>query len=437
MNRPRTVRVPKRPLIAALSTLILAVVALFVFSVPVTSAAPSGKPNAAPRPTVTVTQTRTVTATQTVTQTSPPQTTTVTQTVTAPPVTNTQTVTVTQPPQTVTVTASPTDPSSTTSTTSPTSTTTTTTPPPGPCPIAGTNKPGAADPWGGCFPGPGNTGVPAGTVLTDYTGSTDIYADNVTIDSKVVRGLIRVGGANFTLRNSLVLGAITVIDSMPQHSMTLVDSKVDGRNANLPDYKSVTGENIAMTRMELTGSFSGGVCSDCTILDSWIHAPYTTPDSPAHMSGYRMDQNTTIKHSSLACDFVSQPGANPEQGCSANLTGYGDWAPVQNNTISRNLLVSSPPGAFYFCAYGGSSGGKPYSGQASNVRFTENVFQRGYSGVCGITGGRAVGDYDPSRPGNVPGWASTANTAQRQAAVTAANNRWDDGSPLTVADFSG
>src|SRR5690242_11673256 len=58
--------------------------------------------------------------------------------------------------QTQTPTAGPT--ASPSPTTKP-PTTTTANKPSGPCPVGGKNVPGAADPWGGCFPGPGNTGV--------------------------------------------------------------------------------------------------------------------------------------------------------------------------------------------------------------------------------------------------------------------------------------
>lgn len=46
--------------------------------------------------------------------------------------------------------------------------------------------PSGADPWGGCFPGPNNTGVPAGTQLTAYTGSCVITTPNTVIDKKIV-----------------------------------------------------------------------------------------------------------------------------------------------------------------------------------------------------------------------------------------------------------
>ena len=112
-----------------------------------------------------------------------------------------------------------------------------------------------------------------------------------------------------------------------------------------------------------------------------------------HESGIRMEQNTTLIHNTIACDAPIVP---PDAGCSAGLTGYGDFAPIQDNLIQNNLFLPSTGGA---CAYGGSSGGKPYSDEASNIRFIDNVFERGTNGKCGVY--FPVTDFDTSAPGNV------------------------------------
>ena len=100
--------------------------------------------------------------------------------------------------------------------------------------------------------------------------------------------------------------------------------------------------------------------------------------------------------------------APPDGGCSAGLTGYGDFAAVRDNTVRDNLFLPSTGGA---CAYGGSSRGKPYSEGTRNIRFVRNVFSRGSSGRCGHW--FAIADFDPAAPGNV--WR---------------DNVWDDGAPV-------
>ena len=102
----------------------------------------------------------------------------------------------------------------------------------------------------------------------------------------------------------------------------------------------------------------------------------------------------------------------PDAGCSADLTGYGDFAPIANNTIDKNLFVATTGGT---CAYGGASGkdgSKPYGNQSAGIVFSNNVFQHGRGGKCGYW--FAISDFDRTRPGNV--WI---------------NNVWDSGGAVS------
>ena len=133
----------------------------------------------------------------------------------------------------------------------------------------------------------------------------------------------------------------------------------------------------------------------------------------AHQSAVRMGDGSVIRHNTLLCDAPNVP---PDAGCSADLTGYGDFAPIRNNTIERNLFMATPGGT---CAYGGASGkdgSKPYGNQSANIVFRDNVFQRRSavqnSGKCGEW--FAVADFDRNRPGN-----------------QFVGNRWDDGKAVS------
>jgi len=105
----------------------------------------------------------------------------------------------------------------------------------------------------------------------------------------------------------------------------------------------------------------------------------------------------------------------PDAGCSADLTGYGDFGPVQNNVIDKNLFMASTGG---FCTYGGASPGKPYSSQTNHISFTNNIWQRGTRPsdhgqyVCGYYGSNTA--FNSSLPGAV--WT---------------NNKYDDGTDVT------
>lgn len=260
----------------------------------------------------------------------------------------------------------------------------------GPCPVAsrivtasevtsrmnsgyptGTNLyvPGSPDPWGGCFPNAENTGVPAGTVLTAYSGPCSISANNTVIDSKNINCELTISGTNVIIRNSkITAGNIEVIGG----SLALTDVEIDfGNDINA---EALKGSNITVTRADMHGGKRQIWCNNCTLQDSYLHDQLTDNTGVTHMSAARADQGSTYIHNTLLCNG---PTIAPDAGCSANQTGYPDFAPVKNNTFEKNLYMAGPVG---YCSYGGATAGKPYSSDptnATNIKSLNNVFQRG------------------------------------------------------------
>lgn len=315
----------------------------------------------------------------------------VTSTVTAPPVTSTvtprpATSSVTAPPVTSTVTVTATQSSSTALSTTNTAVTTT--------PKTGTIWPDAT-----------NTGVPTGTTLTNYSGPMVITVPNTVIDAKKITGDLTINAANVQITRSRIVGRVITPDTSNTYSVTLSDSEVQaGSDAT---QTAVANVHFKIYRSEITGGNRGVYCSiDCLVQDSWIHGTIVPTNSSAHASGMRASQSTTYRHNRIHCEAIANSNGG---GCSADLTMYGDFDPVQNVLIENNLFEAD--GSSGYCAYGGSSSGKPYSNSANNIVYKDNVFQRGTSGRCGQYG--AIVSFDSTRPGNV--WT---------------NNRWDDGSIL-------
>jgi hypothetical protein len=234
------------------------------------------------------------------------------------------------------------------------------------------------------------------------------------------------------LKNSYLNGGIVQSGANP--SFTVQDSFIDsgvmypaassgapagkyacGDTGNATSDCGVTGSNFTILRTEIVNSNRAAYCESpgpCLIQDSYFHGTNLWPDASnlAHASSTRVEQNTTLRHNTLSCDYTG-PFPNGDIGCSADITGYPDFAPIKNNTIDRNLLMANNVG-IGFCAYGGGTQNKPYSGDptnATNIVFTNNVFQRGANGKCGAYG--PVVDFVSGRTGNV--WT---------------NNAWDNGS---------
>lgn len=278
--------------------------------------------------------------------------------------------------------------------------------------------PDGPDPWGGCFPGPSNTGVPNGTALTNYTGPCKITAPNTVIDSKTINCDITVAGSGLIIRNSVVNGSV-LQDDGASPSFTISDSLIDGRSPYACINCGTGYRNFTVLRTEIIGTNRGAYCErTCLIKDSWIHGTNLEPSATneAHASAVRVEQGANLTHNTLACDYTG-PFPNDEIGCSADISGYPDFAPINHNTIASNLIASNNAGAG-FCVYGGSTQGKPYSDDPTNatyVVFTDNVFQRGANRKCGTYG--PVTNFATGRTGNQ--W--TGNIWNDGATVPAAN----------------
>lgn len=269
--------------------------------------------------------------------------------------------------------------------------------------------PGSADPWGGCWPGTDNTGVPTGVVLSNYTGPCTVTVANTVIDAKTVNCTLSIQAENVRITRSQINGGVDVPTSAPANaSFAISDSSIHiGDNLNT----GLMRRNFTANRVDITGGRRSVYCvSNCTVENSWVHAQGGDPNGQAHFSGMRMEQYSTFRHNTITCEATRVPGS----GCSAGLTGYGDFAPIQNNLIERNLFYRGGGGGSTACAYGGSSGdtgGKPYGHLAMNIRFIGNRFVRSSNGLCGNL--RTIIDFNASRPGNE--WT---------------DNRYDDGAVI-------
>lgn len=290
------------------------------------------------------------------------------------------------------------------------------TPPVSTCPNA-KHTPGGPDGMGGCWPYEGNTGVPAGTSLSAYTGPCTITTANTVIDKKTINCNLDIRAKNVTITNSKVNGYIMVDDTRcGTASFNVSDSTIHVGDIN---FRGLIYCSYTATRVNVSGGQSMAFCDTCTIQDSYLHHPLEDPEGAAanraaHNSTVRMSKNAVIKHNTLWCYVkeYAQPNGEDTSGCSANQTGYShDGAPPYNSRVEANLYMPTSGG---YCAYGGSTTGE--TAKVHDIVFKDNVFKRSaYAGQggpnCGYWG--AVTSFDSSRPGNQ--WI---------------NNRWDDGSVL-------
>lgn len=287
----------------------------------------------------------------------------------------------------------------------------------GHCSTTTPNVPDGPDPWGGCFPGPNSTGVPAGTSLTTYTGSCTITTANTTIDSKTVNCDLSIQASNVTIQNSKVNGQIvldTDLASSTGWSMTIIDTEVDEGTDDLP---AICCGRMSLLRVNAYGGHNGAQCdigsvSDidhCTITDSYFHDPYNPPTGDSHLGGFLSDggDRVTLTHNTVWCNVAVNASGG---GCTGDIQLIPNFAAVTNATIHRNLLGANIDASY--CTYGGQ---KPGFDTGHDIVYTENVFQRGSNDECAAFG--PVANYDDTWVGAI--WS---------------NNVWaDDGTEVPPA----
>ena len=278
-------------------------------------------------------------------------------------------------------------------------------PEPGPDPAPGPDPdpdPGP-DPAPGAFPDADTTGVPPGVTLTPYAGPCTIDVDGTVIDGRVVDCDLSIQASGVVIRNSVVNGTIGNDENTPGHDFVVSDSEVRvGDRVGT----GIGSRDFVARRVEVTGGNRSINCwMDCRVEASYVHGQMSDETGVSHESGIRVGARSTIVGNTITCDAPDIP---PDAGCSAGLTGYGDFAPVRDVLVQGNLFLPTTGGT---CAYGGSSLGKPFSDEAGGIRFIDNVFQRGPTGKCGVWA--PIMDFLGSLLGNV--WEG---------------NVWDDGTPV-------
>lgn len=285
----------------------------------------------------------------------------------------------------------------------------------GPSCLSGTHVAGSSDAAGGCWPGPNNTGVPAGTVLSTYTGPCTITAAGTVIDAKTINCDLSIQAANVTIKNSKVNGLVTLdtdLAGSSAWSMTVQDTEVD---AGVQQRAAISTGNMTVIRANLHGGITSAQCEEtsvfCTIQDSWLHGQQIPDTAPWHLGGFLSDGggNMTLKHNTVVCDHaVNSVG----EGCTGDLNFIPNFAAISGALVQHNLLGSNIGSSY--CTYGGEKPSSP-TPHSDHIVYKDNIFQRGSNNNCAAYG--PVTNFDINQPGNE--WT---------------NNTWADGGVVDPAN---
>jgi hypothetical protein len=299
--------------------------------------------------------------------------------------------------------------------------TTTPTNPPTSTPTAGCSGTGKAaadspDGTGTCWPGPSNTGVPAGTTLSTYTGPCTVTADNTVIDAKTINcNPLEIQAKSVTVKRSKINGQVYINsdDARTSYnlnwSLIMQDSEV---NVGQVEEPAVFEGAMTLLRDNIHGGITSVQCGDkaaqCIIQDSWLHGQLMPQGVDWHLGGFHSigGTNYTITHNTVICDT---PVNNVGGGCSGDVVFIPYDKAISHALVQHNLMGANT--SLSYCVYGGDK----ESYKATYMVFKDNIFQRGTNRLCGDYG--PVAGADASNVGNQ--WT---------------NNTWEDGGTINAEE---
>jgi len=221
-----------------------------------------------------------------------------------------------------------------------------------------------------------------------------IAQSNITLDSCLFDGTLSIQGANVTITRSRIEGRVAGVYQygFSLRDLVLRDVEIDGspHGVDPAGQAGIGSDDYTCIRCDIHHTGRGAnLGENVHIEDSYLH-DWTYVDG-AHQTaiGSNGGQNFAIVHNNLECR---------SGGCSAALSLYGDFAPIDNVTIERNLFNTNGG----YCTYAGSVDGKPYP-EGTNIRYRDNMFGKKYMPKCGIFG--PVVSWD-NNAGNV--WSGNA-----------------------------
>jgi hypothetical protein len=217
------------------------------------------------------------------------------------------------------------------------------------------------------WPGPKNTGVPVGAMLTP-SGSITVTTPGTVIDARDVIGTIEVKANNVTIKRSRVRGAdywlIKVHDGVA--GVLIEDVEVDGGNAPGLVNAGIGWTGFTARRVNVHGTTDGiRMSGNVVVEDSWIHDLSRDPTSGGHQQCVSSfgGGNITIRHNYMVWPHEA----------TAVIFLKTDQAPIDGVLIDNNLLDGG--GWTVYSVNGGY-------GTPTNVVFSNNRFGQTY--VYGI-----------------------------------------------------
>lgn len=231
------------------------------------------------------------------------------------------------------------------------------------------------------WPDATNTGVPAGTVLTN-SGSIPTTAAGQVIDAKNVTGMITVNHNNVTVKRCKVTGSnfyqINIAANVT--GCIVEDCEIDNQSSG---GQGINGQGTFRRNNIHHCSDGINVAGDNTLIeDNFIH--HSSGTAASHIDAIQADggfKNLTIRHNTII----------NENGQTAGIMLDNYWGPIDNVLIENNVVK----GGGYTIYLNEAN---KTTDKMTNVRVLNNRLGKGVWGYFDI---RANAGFVPTLSGNV------------------------------------
>jgi len=242
-----------------------------------------------------------------------------------------------------------------------------TTPPPPPPPPP---DPEVPPPPAGTFPpNASNTGVPAGTVLSAYTGPLTITAAGTVIDGKIINGSLRVSAPDVVIKNSQInFKGMWGVDGDGAKNLTVQDCDIVGPGSSADSNSAILGSGTFL-RNDISKTENGIVLQGgkSVVKANYIHDLLDGGKDP-HYDGISVQGGQ---------DDVLIEGNHVTARDTSAIFIKDDFGPIKNVRVIGNYCDGNPGYQIYSDARGGKGG-------ISGVQIKDNVLKKGGYGYLSI-----------------------------------------------------
>ncbi|WP_234842069.1 right-handed parallel beta-helix repeat-containing protein [Sinorhizobium meliloti] len=217
------------------------------------------------------------------------------------------------------------------------------------------------------FPDAMNTGVPAGTKLTEYTGPMTITEDRTVIDGKIINGPLRVMADDVVIKNcEITFNSAWGVDAEGAKNITIQDSDLVGPGYSGDSNSAILGSGNFLrndlSKVENGITLQGG---PSTVRGNYIHDLESSGSDP-HYDGISVQGGQ---------DGVLIEGNTILARDTSDIIINTDFGPVNDVRVTNNFLGGTPGYNIYVSGM---------HAPATNVSITDNHLSEGGYGYYSV-----------------------------------------------------